>query len=1025
MSKARKLLLLPLLLWGLVIQAQTRLITGKVGTASGPIAGASVTLSGGEGTTTDDNGSFSLRAPSGNVTITVSSVGYTEVKQNLSASQNDVEIILQQSDGTLNEVVVTALGIRRSSRSLVYATQTVKSAELAEVRDPNNILNNFQGKVANAFITQSSGGVGSGAKIILRGNKSIQGNNSALIVIDGVPIYNTQFDNMASNINPDDIESTTILKGASAAALYGSQAGNGVIVITTKKGSRNRMSVTLNSGLTLESPFALPRVQNKYGQGIGGVLDVTKGDSWGAELDGRDYTDYHGNPAKYTAQPDNIKDFFRTGINLNNSIGVSGGSDKMQGYLSYTNNHTQGIIPNNDLLRHTLNARLSNQITKRLSTDFKVTYFTQNIQNRPRNGEGNTPVLNIYQIPRNVPTASAEQYEVMDELGTAAPAPWPATLGPIYGNPYWSVNKDNLTQKRDQVLGFLTTKFEFTPWLSITGRANLDRSYTKAEQKTAQGTLLWATNPGGYYSVLNAMTTQKWLDVILSGENNLSKDFKINYNVGAIYQNSEFSQTLGVANGLNVANKFSLNFATKPVITQAGTEVETQSVFGQANFSFRDAIYLDASLRNDWDSRLRAPHSFQYYSLGMSAILSDLVTMPDKISFLKASINYAEVGNGGQFGLLSARYNYSAGVGNGYLFRSDVLPFPELQPEIVKNLEAGLEANFFDNRLGFNFAYYKANSFNQLLTISIPVATGYATQYINAGNIQNNGIELVLNGTPVKNENLTWDVSFNLGINRNKVKELTDEIEVVNLGSYMDWGGVPRVKVGGSYGDIVSYVWEKDENGNYLVQENGKPLTSGMMGLDPKVIGNFNPKALLGLSNSFNYKNFSFRFLIDGRVGGIMISGTEMNLAFSGITEGTEEHRDGNWNLGGVDVDGKPVTENISAQDFWQTASGKRFGVGDFFTYDATNFRMRELSLGYSIPLRNPTIVKKARLSLVARNLFWLYRGSSKMDIPGLAKRKMWLDPDVSQGNGNNFNGIEYGAFPSTRSVGVNLNLTF
>lgn len=1025
MFEAKKLLFLPFLLLGLVSVAQTRTITGKVASVAGPVIGASVTLPGGEGTTTNENGSFTLRAPAGDVTIVVSSVGYTEVSQTVPSSQNDVSITLEQSSGTLGEVVVTALGIRRSQRSLVYATQTVKAAELAEVRDPNNILNNFQGKVANAFITQSSGGVGSGAKIILRGNKSIQGNNSALIVIDGVPIFNTQFDNMASNINPDDIESTTVLKGASAAALYGSQAGNGVIVITTKKGRANRMSVSLNSGVTLESPFALPRVQNKYGQGVSGNLDVSKGDSWGAELDGRDYTDYAGNPAKYSAQPDNIKDFFRTGVNLNNSIGISGGSEKMQGYLSYTNNNTQGIIPNNDLLRHTINARLSNQITKRWSTDFKVTYFTQVIQNRPRNGEGNTPVLDIYQIPRNVPTASAENYEQLNSLGIPEPAPWPSTLKAIYGNPYWVVNKDNLTQKRDQLLGFLSTKFEITPWLNVTGRANLDRSYTIAEQKTAQGTLLWATNAGGYYSQLNSLTTQKWLDVILSGANDISKDFKINYNVGAIYQNSEFNQTLGVANGLNVANKFSLNFATKPVITQTGTEVETQSVFGQANVSFRDVVYLDASIRNDWDSRLRAPHSFQYYSLGMSAIISDIVTLPEPISFLKASINYAEVGNGGQFGLLSARYNYVAGVGNGYLFRNSVLPFPDLKPEIVKNIEAGVEANFLNNRLGFNFAYYKANSSNQLLTINIPVATGYATQYINAGNIQNNGIELTVNGTPVKSQDFTWDVAFNLGMNRNKVKELTKDIQLVNLGGYMDWGALPQVKVGGSYGDLISNVWEKDASGRYLVQANGKPLTSGMIGEQPKFIGNFNPKATLGLSNSFNYKDFTFRFLVDGRVGGIMVSGTEMNLAFSGITEGTEQHRDGNWNLGGVDQDGKPVTANITAMDFWQTASGKRFGVGDFFAYDATNFRVREVSLGYRIPVRNTAFVKNARLSLVARNLFWLYRGSSKMDIPGLDKRKMWLDPDMSLGNGNNFAGVEYGAFPSTRSVGLNLNLTF
>lgn len=999
---------------------QQHTVRGNVTDENGlPLPGVTVLLKGTPtGSSTGVEGDYAISAPSGDGTLVFSYMGFqtTEVSIN---NQSTINITLLTDVAALESVVVTALGITREAKSLTYATQNVKASELTGVRDPNNILNSFQGKIANALITQSSGGVGSDARIVLRGNRSIQGSNSALIVVDGVP------NNSASNINPDDIESVTILRGASAGALYGSQAGNGVIVITTKKGAKDKVSVSINSGIAFESPFALPGVQNTYGQGSGGTLDPASGSSWGAEMSGQAYTNYLGEERTYSAQPDNIRDFFRNGTSLNNSIGISGGTEKVQTYLSYTNNKVQGIIPGNDLMRHNVNLRLTNQISKRFSTDAKVTYFSQDIENRPRSGEGNTPVLNIYQIPRNVSTEDARHYQVINNVGVPAPAPWPSTLRSIYGNPYWSVNNDILGQSKDQITGFLTAKYQISDWLSITGRANLDRSFERHERKTHQGTLLWATQPGGYYSKINIVTTQKWFDAIFEGNNRITEDLKVNYHAGAIYQDNRFDQSDATANGLNVADKFSLNFAANPLISSSGTQIQTQSVFGQVNLSYKDAIYLDASLRNDWDSRLPAPHSFQYYSAGVSGILSDLLTLPESISFLKASINYAEVGNGGRFGLLTTTYNYAQGAGNGYLTRNPVLPIPGLKPETVKNLELGIEAGILNDRLGFTLTYYKSNSFNQLLTISLPVATGYSSRYINAGNIQNQGVELVLNGTPVESSDFSWDLALNMAFNRNKVIELSDNLKVVHLGNFIDFGGLPQVKVGGSFGDLLAHQWKRHASGKYQVTPEGKPLTTNVAGEEPGYIGNFNPKANLGLTNTFNYKGISLRVLVDGRFGGVMISGTEQNLAFNGITEGTEQHREGGWNLGGVDADGQPVAVSISAQDFWQTASGKRFGVGEFFAYDATSFRVRELSLGYHIPVPSGFLIKSARLSLVARNLCWLYRGSSILDIPGLEERKMWFDPDMSLGNGNNLQGIEYGAFPSTRSMGLNLHLTF
>jgi len=1034
MRKCHKFFVIPFLFIGMMVNAQSRTLKGKVVSAQDnqPVAGASVMIKGATtGAATDNTGSFSLNVPAGRVTLVVTNVGFTLVERSIDANTSTITISLTESQGELGEVVVTALGITRQAKTLVYATQTVKPAELTEARDANNVINSLQGKVANAVITQGSGGPGSGARIVLRGNRSIQGSNNALIVVDGVPISNgtngtassdfgsVQGSDGASSINPDDIESMTILRGASAAALYGSQAGNGVIVITTKKGKSGKIAVTLNAGIAVESAFALPEVQNQYGQGNGGVLSITSGESWGAKMTGQSITNYLGQPGTYSAQPDNIKDFFRKGISFNNSIGLSGGSEKMQTYFSYTNNKIQGIIEGNDLTRHTVNLRISNQIGTRFSTDAKVTYLSQDIENRPRTGEENAPVIDVYQLARNISTADAKNYELLNNIGVPVPSPFPSTLSSIYQNPYWMINRTAINETRDRVIGFLTAKFKITDWLSLSGKANLDRIFDRGETQISQGTVLYSAS-GGNYSKQNITVTEKWFDAMLEGNNNITNDLKINYRVGGIFQDSRYDGNFTSAGGLNITNKFSLNFAKSPSVSSRYTQVQTQSVFGQANISFKDAIFLDASLRNDWDSRLPDPHSFLYPSIGVSAVFSDLITLPTTLSFLKASINYAQVGNGGRFGLLNAVYNYSQGAGNGFLQRGATLPLPGLKPEIVKNLEFGIEARFVNNRIGFTATYYKSNSFNQLLQVALPVASGYANKYINAGNIQNKGFELVINGNPIRNNNFSWDVNLNFALNRSKVIELSDEVKIFYLGGGFGRSGTPVVEEGKAYGDILAFKWATDSKGNRLVAADGKPVLSQAQ----EYIGNFNPRATIGLTNTLNYKQFSFRLLTDGRIGGTIISGTELNLAFSGIPEVTEQYREGNFNLGGVNATGQPVSKAITAQDFWQIASGKRYGAGEFFAYDATNFRVRELSLGYEIPVKGISFIKVVKLSVVGRNLLWLYRGESLLDIPGIGTRKMWFDPDMSLGN-SNYQGVEYGTLPSTRSYGLNLQVTF
>jgi TonB-linked SusC/RagA family outer membrane protein len=1037
MPKHTTLLALFLLLCSCMAFGQGQTVTGTVSDEANkqPVAGATIVVKGTRiSTTADATGAFKIAAPTQRVTLVISSIGFAT--KEVAATQGEaLTVNLSTDNRQLGEVVVTALGITRQSKSLVYATQTVPVSQLTEARDPNNVINSLQGKVANLEITQGSGGPGSGGRFVLRGNKSIQGNNNALIVVDGVPLNNftingsagsdfgsVQGSDGASNLNPDDIESMNVLRGAAAAALYGPAAANGAIIVTTKKGRIGSSSVTVNSGIDFERPFALPEFQNSYGQGNAGVLQDSVGPSWGAKMTGQSYTNYKGKADTYSAQPNNVKDFFRTGIGLNNSIAFSSGSQTAQTYVSYTNNYIQGIVPKNDLTRHTITVRETNQIGKKIFTDARVTYIHQDIRNKPRTGEENAPVIDMYQTPRNISNALVKQSETIDNVGIPQPTFWPSTNSGIYQNAWWMINRTSLNETRDRILGNASLKWQVTPWLSIKGDANIDKSFDGLENIYSQGTILWASQTGGYYQKINGVNTQRWYDVILEGSNNITPDLKIGYHAGTIYTDGTSDFNYNLADGLNVTNKFSLNYATNPAMSSSFVETQTQSVFGQANISWKEAIFLDGSFRNDWASPLPSPYTYQYPSIGASALLSSLFSMPTGVSFLKASINWAQVGNSGKPQILTNTYNYSQGSGSGFIARSSTFALPNLKPELTRSLEFGLEAKFHDDRYGFAINYYNSHSRNQLLSVNLPVATGFSTKYINAGDIRNRGIELTVNASPIKSRDLNWDISVNFSLNRNKVISLDPTVKIMYLtGGGFGRSATPVVIADSSYGDLQSFRWQRDAQNRLMVDSAGKPLITGTQ----QYIGNFNPRYIIGMTNTFQYKRFNLRFLIDGRIGGIIVSGTEMNLAFSGVTKATEKYREGGWVLGGVDKNGKTVSTAINSQTFWQTASYQRYGNAEFFTYNATAIRMREVTLGYDIPLpKSQSVIKSARINFVARNVFWIYRGKSTLDIPGLGKRKMWMDPDMSLGN-NNYQGVEYGTLPSSRSYGLNLRLNF
>lgn len=1005
-------------------------VRGKVSNTKGDIiSGATVSLpQANRIVAADDKGEFVIpNVRSGSYILRVTAVGYLDYSREITVGNEAVNLIvtLTEFNQELDEVQVTALGIQRQSRTLTYATQKIDGEKLNEVRD-GNIANTLNGKIAGLVVSQGAQGPGSAARILLRGNRSIGGNNSALIVVDGVIINNSAAgENGAwtgadgiSNINPDDVDEINVLKGSAATALYGTTGANGVILISTKKGKAGRVSLDLNSGVARESAMLLPELQNEYGQGNGGVFGANAAGSWGPKINGQMVTDWTGKEVKLTAQPDNVKDFFKRGINVNNSIGISGGTEKIQTYFSYGNNYIEGLVPQNKLNRHTVNLRITTQISKRFSTDAKVTYVRQDIFDKPAVVNAASAAMNIYKIPRTVRLEDVRNYETINNLGIATPNYWFSSSS--FGNPYWTVYNTHRNEKRNRIIGMISAKFKITDWLDIQGRASLDQINDKVSNVYDNNTVNFGRN-GGSFSQGFADVSERNFDVIISGRNNISRDLKINYNAGAVLLDSRGESVNNFVEGLAVPNRFNLSFAR--VLTANNTYIQTQrqAIFATTQLSLKDFLYLDLSARQEYFSTLPPPYYSFYPSIGLSAVLSDMIKMPDAIDYSKLRVGFAKTGGGGPAFLTKQTYHILPGGYAGYIGRDPTSPFPDLKPELTTALEFGTEWRFLNNRLGIDITYYKSNTINQLVTIPTPPATGFASQYINVGDIRNSGIEVMLNATPVRSQHLMWDVNFNFAKNNNKVLELTPELKEVSLGIPVVDFSVPVVRVDGSYGDLYAYGWKRNDAGEFIVDETGRPVRTEEL----IKVGNFNPDFTMGLTNTFNYRNFVLNFLIDGRFGGEMTSATDATLGADGTAAYTTSFREeGSWVLPAVTEDGGKNNVPINAETFWNTVSGGRNAWGELFTYDATNVRLRELSLGYKFQRMPVSFLQSAKLSIVARNVFFFYRGSSIMDVPGVGKRKANFDSEVSLFVSNN-QGLEYGTLPPTRSIGLNLKLSF
>ena len=1022
----KHLFLFGVLLYGYCLGVNGQVsVRGTVTSSDGePIIGANVIeLGSNNGTVTDLDGNYQLKVGP-NAILEFTYTGYVSQKFTV-GNQTIINVTLAEGVA-LSEIIVTALGISRERKSLSYAAQTIQGGQLTQVRDAN-FVNTLQGKVAGLVVTSASSGVGGATRVNLRGNRSIQSSNNALFVVDGVPVDNSTPGQVGNdfggyngsdgvaNINPDDIESINVLKGAAASVLYGSRAANGVILITTKKGSAGAISVDVNSGAQFDAPLTLPHLQNEYGQGNGGVFGARASASWGPKMNNQAVIDWTGKAQGMVPQPNNISDFFQIGSSFNNSVGIKGGTDKVQSYFSFTNNQAAGVVPGNSLDRNTINLRISTNLSKKFSTDAKVTYVNQILNNKLRSGEESSEVMNLYKTPRSIRIEDMQNYE--SEAGV--PTYW--TSSSIYMNPYWTINRTSADEERTRTTGLVSATYQINDDIKVLARVSLDQYTDKGENTFYNNTLLFAWL-GGTYQKSFRQVQERNSELLLIGNKKLNNKVKLSYTFGVadVARKSDFTQTS--ANGLLVPNKFDLGFARNLAVGTGFIERDLQSVFGSVQVSLNDYLYFDVTARNDWSSTLPAPHSYFYPSLGLTAVLSDMVELPSFISFAKLRGSYTRVGNDAAPYLLTQTYSFSQGGVGGFINRDATQAFGELKPELTTSLEFGFDGRFFDNRMGLDVTFYKTNSINQLLSLPLAPASGFSNQYINAGDIENSGVELTLTGSPIKKNDLTWDVMLNYARNVNAIVALHPDIKQTFISSgFVRTAGV-LVKEGGAYGDLYADGWARTPSGQLIMDGAGKPLVSSTQ----EYLGNFNPKFTLGLNNAFSFGKIRLNVLVDARIGGVMTSGSDASLAFDGSSAITTAYREGGWVLPGVTLSNYeyiPNTYPINAETFWTTVSKGRYSWGQVFTYDATNVRIREAAVGYDITI-NSQYVKKATLSIVARNLFFLAKGNAIINIPGIPTRKMWFDPDVNLGAGN-YQGVEFGTLPSSRSIGLNLSLSF
>lgn len=1038
-SMKKRILLLSFVM-GMVLfaQAQTRTLNGKVTGADDGAAlpGVNVSVKGtSTGTITDIDGNYKLDVSDDNVLV-FSYIGYATQELTV-GSRSTADIVLEIDAEQLEEVVVTALGIEREKKSLGYAVTELGGKEVSEAKE-NNFINSLSGKVAGLQVSQNAGGVAGSARVVLRGNASLTGDNNALYVVDGIPFDNTsngtQVDEWGNNtdlgngiqdINPEDIESISVLKGATAAALYGSRATNGVILITTKKGrSGSGIGVSYTSNFVIEEAAYLPELQNTYGQGLDGAIPtdgtLNNNGSWGPVMDGSNQLLWTGENGAYSANPDNIKDFYDKGKTWTNSITLDGGNENATYRIGYTNVSNNGIVPNSGLDRNSITLRGTAKLSDKLSADTKITYVTQEVRNRPSmSGWGDNVMQNLIFQPRNTDLSELKNY-LNDDNTVRRPL---TTYG---DNPYYVVNENYNMDTRNRVFGVASLNYNVTDWLKVMLRGGTDYTTQKVFGLTK------TNHPflGGTLNDVVYTSNETNLDFLVSANKDISSDFSIGINLGGNLRKNENSTTGYGGSGFTFQGVYNiLNADTKTVNAGAGVyKKEIQSVYASGQFAFLNAIFLDWTARNDWSSTLPSgDNSYFYPSVSTSVVLSDLIDGlgSGPLSFLKVRASFAQTGNDTQPYVLSDVFAIDSDpyLGSNTASLTAAKANPNLVPERTNSVEAGIDARFLDGRFGVDFAWYKSTTTDQIMPIPTARESGYSSKWINAGEVENKGIELALNASIVRSTDFNWDVNFNMAKNETKVIELdpANGIETLDL-AQGGGGGVFFVSAvaGGEYGTIRGFGYQRNDAGQIVVDAEGLPLAS----TERMEFGSFNPDMLGGVTNTFKYKNFSLSFLINFRKGGKIMSISSAVLDQQGNSQRSLEGRvDGvlvpnSVQVATTDADGNPTsydanTTVATAQRYYSQLYGRN--IIEDYVKDGSFVKFKELTFSYNLPnsLLAKTPFTRVSVGLTGRNLFFLSRTIKD------------FDPEVSGYNSGNGQGIEAYALPATRSYGFNLSVSF
>lgn len=1054
----RKLLSLFLVLFtSLTLLSQQRTFTGRVTDANGnPVAGATITVQGSTAATqTASDGTFSILADAGS-TLVLSSVGF-ETQQVQTGNNQNLSISLRNQNRELSEVIVTAVGIRREAKTIGYAASTIRTEELTRGRE-RSVLNSLQGKVAGVQITNTSGGVGSSTRIQFRGPTSLLGNNQALIVVDGIPINNSALEsgnpadpdnqdnqslnnqvdagNRGNDINPEDVESVTLLKGPAAAALYGSRAANGALIITTKNGrglGNKRSQITFSSSYSRESILKLPDFQNEYGQGGQKEVDLRENFSWGPKFDGElrpwgQVVDGEQRVKPYVALKDNVKEFFDIGQNYNNNVSFSQNNERNSYYVSFNNITQKGIMPGTEYSRNSVRltgtADLSNKFYSNATFNYIRSAGDLSIQ-----GQGPSPYDQVLQTPRDIPLLELKDYK-NNKFNTLS-----GYYGAYTVNPYYFLGEDAYKTNVERILGSVEIGFKAADWLDILYRIGTDVSSDKRKQQISKRVIPDVNNQNhgsefaGQYQEGTYNLRELTSDLIVTFNHKLTDDISLRALAGHNISQQNRDLQVSTINSLVVPGLYNLsNSSDRPQTTNFSSLKRLYGVYADINFSFKNYLFLGLTARNDWSSTLpEANNSFFYPSANASFVFSDALKIPEWLTYGKLRVSAAKVGNDADPYLLQSVFA-TGSVDDGYNNSQLNFPFngipgytvgnrignPELTPEFTTSYEAGMEAAFFKSRLGFDFTYYRNESRNQILALPYAGSTGYTSRITNVGSVTNRGVELLLRGQPIRTSDFTWEVTGTFTKNRSRVERLFEGVTQVDVGGIN--GASIIARVGEPYGAFFGAGFLRDSLGRVVVDDHtGYPVTEPTA----QIHGNIQPDYLASLLNSFSYKGFTLTALLDGRKGGVFLSRTRTLQIFIGTDPLTLYNDREPFVIPNSVIqtpDGK-FTENTdvkveNAQNYWT----------DFVSptlienlVDASYLKLREVSLSYRLPQNwvKKTPFTGIQVGLIGRNL-----------VLWTPDENTYSDPETNSWGTGNLQGFEYGSIPSVRSYGANVRIT-